>query len=119
MNKSAQRTLTEWRIAQAPARTGKGFFCVRDLEHALIVRLAFAEPFQQRAHLRIKRNGETGHSLVPKGDDSLRLEVHVGGSERPGFRLAESGQSEEFEKVGAVLRVRIESAARARPQRSL
>ena len=37
------------------------------------------------------------------------LEVHVGGSERPSFRLAESGQSEEFEKVGTVLRIRIES----------
>ncbi len=80
------------------------------------MRLAFAKPFKQRAHLRIKRNGETSRGLVPEGDDALRLEVHISGSERPGFRLAKSGQSEEFEKVGAVLRIRVESAAHARRQ---
>ena len=37
---------------------------------------------------------------------------HVGGSERPSFRLAKSGQSEKFEKVSAVVRIRVERCAR-------
>ena len=56
----------------------------------------------------IKRNSETGNGLVPEVMMRCASKVNVGGSERTGFRLAESGQPEKFQKVGAVLRVRVE-----------
>src|SRR6266480_4587683 len=93
-----------WEL-QSAARGRDSFLGVFDAEH-IFGRSATARgeaPFKQWSNLRIDRDREAGCGLMAESCDRVALPVNVTPSQRSSFNSAESGQSQEFDKVGALV----------------
>src|SRR5438093_1491312 len=67
------------------------------------MRLAAAQLLNQCTHLREHGDNEALPRLVAIGNDASGVQINVGARERAGFGLAESGESDEIDEVGALL----------------
>jgi hypothetical protein len=100
----AQSPLTaEWQF-QTCASASEGFLRITDLQHALIWRSWLVSPqsFQERAKLWINGDDESLARLRAECRHLAALPIDVAPRDRGSFRLAQPGESEEFDEVGAV-----------------